>query len=97
MLTTDRDCQKGGERFAVPTLGEIEGKLLVFEVVATSCLREILAHPQGGSISLIRRTITDELRRRCKDAGLSRDNTADAVRYGLQVLDAAVQQAGKGS
>ncbi|WP_165428744.1 hypothetical protein [Rhizobium ruizarguesonis] len=33
MLVTDRDCQTGGARFAVPTLGEIEGKLLVSEVV----------------------------------------------------------------
>ncbi|WP_412474667.1 hypothetical protein ACK83U_14900 [Rhizobium sp. WW22] len=44
MLMTDRDCRRGGRRFAIPTLGEVEGKLIASEIVATSYLHELSAH-----------------------------------------------------
>ncbi|MGO7939654.1 hypothetical protein ACC731_38255, partial [Rhizobium ruizarguesonis] len=56
----------GGARFAVPTLGEIEGKLLVSEVVATSCLRQLFAHADGAVMPAIKRRIRRSLETRCQ-------------------------------
>jgi hypothetical protein len=91
MLTTNRDCQRGGEHFAVPTLGEVEGKLIVSEVVATSCLRELLADPTSEPIPAIKQRITQTLQGRCKKAKLCGEDTEAAMEYAFQLLDAAVE------
>ncbi|MDL2410283.1 hypothetical protein PY650_32720 [Rhizobium calliandrae] len=94
MLITDRECQRGGERFAIPTLGEIEGKLIISEVVAASCLRQLLAEPEAEPLSSIRRRIKQALQIRCKRAKLCGDDTDAAVEYAFQLLDAAVEALG---
>ncbi|WFU11469.1 hypothetical protein QA646_24040 (plasmid) [Rhizobium sp. CB3090] len=94
MLTTDRECRRGGERFAMPTLGEIEGKLIVSEVVAANCLRQLLAGPETEPLSSIRRGIKQALQSRCKKSGLCGEDTDAAVEYAFQLLDAAVEAVG---
>lgn len=95
MLVTDRDCRTGGARFAVPTFGEIEGKLLVCEVVATSCLRQLLAHSGGFAVPVIKRRVRRLLEARCHDEKLCEDDTEAAVEYAFQLVDAAAEAAGK--
>ncbi|MBY5413425.1 hypothetical protein HFO61_34070 [Rhizobium leguminosarum] len=95
MLVTDRDCQTGGARFAVPTLGEIEGKLLVSEVVATSCLRQLFAHADGAVMPAIKRRIRRSLETHCQAEKLCHDDTEAAVRYALQLVEAAAEEAGR--
>jgi len=97
MLITDRECQRGGERFAVPTLGEVEGKLIVSEVVAASCLRQLLARPETEPLPSIRRRIKQALQNRCKRVGLCGEDTDAAVEYAFQLLDAAVEAVGNQS
>jgi hypothetical protein len=91
MLITDRECRRGGERFAVPTLGEVEGKLLVSEVVATSCLRQLFAGPEIDPLASIRRRTKQALQNRCTKVGLCCEDTDAAVDYAFQLLDAAVE------
>ncbi len=91
MLITDRECRRGGERFAVPTLGEVEGKLFVSEVVATSCLRQLFAGPDIDPLASIRRGTKQALQNRCTKAGLCCEDTDAAVDYAFQLLDAAVE------
>ncbi len=93
MLTTDRDCRRGGQRFAVPTLGEVEGKLIVSEIVATSCLRQLLAGSDTDALLSIKGRIRKALHARCGKAGLCCEDTDAAVEYALQFLDAAVASA----
>ncbi|MBY5379002.1 hypothetical protein ELG83_33560 (plasmid) [Rhizobium leguminosarum] len=95
MLVTDRDCQTGGARFAVPTLGEIEGKLLVSEVVATSCLRQLFAHSDGTAMRGIKRRIRRLLQIRCRAEKLSHDDTEAAVEYAFQLVEAAAEAVGR--
>lgn len=94
MLITDRDCQSGGARFAVPTLGEIEGRLLVSEVVATSCLRQLFAH-SNGAVPAIKRRIRRLLESRCQAEKLCHDDTEAAVEYAFQLVEAAAEAAGR--
>lgn len=93
MLTTDRGCQRGGERFAIPTLGEIEGRLIASEVVASCCLSQFLADPKA--LTAIRRRIRRTLHVHCKKTKLCAEDTDAAVDYALQLLDAAVAKVGK--
>ncbi|OWV78852.1 hypothetical protein ATY78_12200 [Rhizobium sp. R635] len=95
MLITDRDCQEGGARFAVPTFGEIEGKLLVCEVVATSCLRQLLTHSGAAAVPVIKRRVRRLLEARCEGEKLCRDDTEAAVEYAFQLVEAAAEAAGK--
>ncbi|AYG63875.1 hypothetical protein CCGE525_33590 (plasmid) [Rhizobium jaguaris] len=94
MLITDRECQRGGERFAMPTLGEIEGKLIVSEVVAASCLRQLLVGAEAEPLASIRRRIKQALQNRCRKAKLCGEDTEAAVEYAFQLLDAAVEAVG---
>lgn len=74
----------------MPTLGEIEGKLIVSEVVAANCLRQLLAGPEAEPLSSIRRGIKQSLQKRCKKSGLCGEDTDAAMEYAFQLLDAAV-------
>ena len=94
MLTTNRDCRRGGQRFAIPTLGEVEGKLIASEVVATSCLHELLAHSGSKGMLSIRNKIRQALDARCTSASLCHEDTDVAVAYALELLDSAAEVAG---
>lgn len=93
MLTTDRGCQRGGERFAIPTLGEVEGRLIASEVVASCCLHQLLADPKA--LTALRRRIRRTLHIHCKNTKLCTEDTDAAVEYALQLLDAAIIRVGK--
>ncbi|MBB6303757.1 hypothetical protein [Rhizobium leucaenae] len=94
MLTTNRDCRRVGERFAIPTIGEIEGKLIVSEVVASCCLRELLGDDNDQPLASIRRRVKRTLQDRCKKKKLNCEDTEAAVEYAFQFLDAAVEAVG---
>ncbi|MBB3384285.1 hypothetical protein FHX12_003337 [Rhizobium sp. BK609] len=79
MLMTDRDCRRGGRRFAIPTLGEIEGKLIASEIVATSCLHELWAHSGSKGMLSIKNRIRQALDARCTSASLCHEDSDAAV------------------
>jgi hypothetical protein len=95
MLITERDCQRGGERFPIPTLGEVEGRLIVSEVVACCCLRQLLADTKSAALPAIRRRIRRTLQAHCRREKLRDEDTQAAIDYALELLDAAVEAAGK--
>lgn len=94
MLMTDRNCTRGGQRFAIPTLGEVEGKLIASEIVATSCLHELWAHSGSKGMLSIKNRITQALDARCASASLCHEDSDAAVVYALELLDAAAEVAG---
>ncbi|CAN7748561.1 hypothetical protein [Rhizobium sp. LjRoot258] len=92
MLSTDRDYKRGGEHLAIPTQSEIEGKLLVFEVVAVACLQELLKHEHARVISKVRQNIRRTLKEKCSSLKLCSEDEKATADYALGVLDAAVAQ-----
>ncbi len=94
MLTTDRDCRRGGQRFAIPTLREVEGKLIASEIVATSCLHQLFAYSGSNGMLSIKNRIRRALDARCKNASLCREDTDVAVAYALELLDASAEVVG---
>jgi hypothetical protein len=93
MLSTDRDYKRGGEHLAIPSQSEVEGRLLVFEVVAVACLQELFKEERAPVISRVRRNILRNLKKRCGSLKLCADDEKATADYALGVLDAAVAEA----
>lgn len=93
MLTTERDTKRGGERFAIPSQGEIEGKITVLESVAVTCLHELLEGRNALEIARLRRHIVRDLKRRCAPLKLCPDDEVAACQYAMQLFDAAAEEA----
>ncbi|MDQ0563550.1 hypothetical protein QO004_005365 [Rhizobium mesoamericanum] len=94
MLSTDRDFKAGGERFAIPTQGEVEGKLMVSELVAVACLQELLKKEHAPVIERVRRRILRDLKHRCCSLKLCPHDEKATADYALQILKSAVREAG---
>ncbi|OCJ16430.1 hypothetical protein A6U87_22715 [Rhizobium sp. AC44/96] len=93
MLCTDRDFKPAGEHFAVPTQGEVEGRLLVSELVAVACLQELLKKEHAPVIERVRRRILRDLKNRCRALKLCADDEKSTADYALQLLESAVAEA----
>lgn len=93
MLSTERDSKRGGERFPIPSQGEVEGRLLMFEVVAVTCLQELLATADPHLVARLRRRLIRNLRRRCAPLKLCADDQKAAREFALQLLKAALDEA----
>jgi len=93
MLTVSRDYQRGGEHFAIPTQGEVEGRLLVSEVVAVTCLRELLKKEHAPVLARVRRHVMRDVKRRCQSMKLCAEDQKAVEDYALQVLNGANEEA----
>ena len=93
MLSTERDFRRGGERFSVPSQGEIEGRLLMFEVVAVTCLQELLAKTDSRMVSRLRRRLIRNLEEKCAPLKLCAADERAAKEFALQLLKAACEEA----
>jgi hypothetical protein len=95
MLYMDRDCKRGGERFAIPTQGEVQGKLIVLEVVAITCLREVVASKSAFATARLKKEVLRVLKERCAPFGLSREDEMAAMEYACEFFEAAKKEAVK--
>lgn len=89
MLSTERDFKRGGERFPIPSQGEVEGKLLMFELVAVTCLKELLAETDSHPVSRLRRKLVRNLKEKCAPLKLCAGDETATREIALQLLDAA--------
>ncbi len=92
MLSTKRDRKQGGERFPIPTEGEIEGKLIVLESIAIVCVEDTVAHSNPDAISKLRENIERVVRERCHPLKLAPDDEVAAQQYALEFVDAGVEE-----
>ncbi|WP_160003228.1 hypothetical protein [Rhizobium sp. 18055] len=95
MLFMDRDFKRGGERFAIPTQGEVEGKLVVLEVVAVTCLRGAVASNDEFETARLKKEVFRVLRERCAVFHLSPEDEAAAMDYADEFFEAAKTEAQK--
>ncbi|PDS72925.1 hypothetical protein [Rhizobium phaseoli] len=93
MLSTERDLKRGGERLPIPSQGEVESRLLMFEVVAVTCLQELLAKTDPHLIFRLRRKLLRNLKEKCAPLKLCVDDEKAAKEFALQLLSAAVEEA----
>lgn len=93
MLLIDRDFKRGGERFAIPSQGEVEGKLAVTEIVSIACLREVLGSKDDLATAKLRRKVLRTLKQRFALMKLTREDEIAAAEYALEFFDAALEEA----
>jgi hypothetical protein len=93
MLSTDRDSKSGSEHLAIPTQGEIEGKLLVYEVIAVACLQQLMREKHASVISKVRRLVLHNLEENCRSLKLCADDHKATAEYAMGLLDAALEKA----
>ncbi|MBP2449916.1 hypothetical protein [Rhizobium leguminosarum] len=93
MLIMDRDCKRGGERFAIPTQGEVQGKLIVLEVVTITCLREVLASKNAFAVAALKKKVLRAMKEQCAPFGLSSEDERAALECACEFFEAAKQEA----
>ncbi|WP_434714320.1 hypothetical protein NMA58_24590 (plasmid) [Rhizobium sp. YTUHZ045] len=95
MLIMDRDCKRGGERFAIPTQGEVQGKLTVLEVVAITCLREVLASKNAFAVAALKKKVLRAMKEQCASFGLSSEDETCVLEYACEFFEEAKKEAGR--
>ena len=91
MLTTNRDCKREAAMRAIPTMGEIEGRMAVLEIVAQSALVHALdegdAKVDAALLNDIRRAMHDK----CCELKLGKDDSESALSFAEELIEAAVE------
>ncbi|PZM07980.1 hypothetical protein [Rhizobium tubonense] len=91
MYNARRDGDGNGASNAIPSMGAIEGRITVLEVVATTSLQLLLKvgdkHAEHHVLSEIRRAI----RAKCEETHLSDSDAASAIGYAQELLDATLE------
>ncbi|MBY5405743.1 hypothetical protein N2600_16430 [Rhizobium sp. WSM1274] len=95
MLIMDRDCKRGGERFAIPSQGEVQGKLIVLEVVAITCLQEVLASKNAFAVAALKKKILRAMKEQCAPFGLSSEDEKAALEYACEFFAEASKEAAR--
>ena len=91
MLTTNRDCKRHVQKNAIPSLGEIEGRVAVLEVVAQSALTHVFYEGQVDIDAELLSVIRKAMHRKCGELKLDGEDTASALSYAEELIEAAVQ------
>lgn len=91
MLTTHRDCKHHVKRNAIPSLGEIEGRVAVLEIVAQSALTHFFDEGEVDVDAVLLVQIRRAMHRKCKELKLDGEDTASALSYAEELIEAAVK------
>jgi hypothetical protein len=91
MLTTNRDCGRDSAKNAIPSLGEIEGRMAVLEILAQCALTHALTEGDER----IDKALLDEIRRamhaKCGDLKLGTADAESAFSFAEELIEAAVE------
>ncbi len=91
MYNAKRDGEPSGPSSAIPSMGAIEGRITVLEVVAMTSLALILRagdkHAAQHVLSVIRRA----MRAKCNDIHLGAADADSAISYAQELLDATFE------
>jgi hypothetical protein len=91
MYNAKRDGYGNGANLAIPSMGEIEGRITVLEVVAMTSLSLLVKdgdkHAAQQALSAIRRA----MRLKCEDIKLSSSDTNSAIAYAQELFEATFE------
>jgi hypothetical protein len=93
MLTTNRDCQRDGAKNAIPTIGEIEGRMAVLEVVAQSALTHALDEGDEVVDASLLADIRKAMRDKCSELKLDKEDSISAICFAEELIEAAIEAA----
>ncbi|MDP9813144.1 hypothetical protein J2W42_006015 [Rhizobium tibeticum] len=91
MYNAKRDGYGNGANLAIPSMGEIEGRITVLEVVAMTSLSLLVKagdkHAAQQALSTIRRA----MRLKCEEIKLSPADADSAIAYAQELFDATFE------
>lgn len=93
MLTTHRECGRASAKNAIPSLGEIEGRMAILEVVAQEALVNALIEGDEQVDRALLARIRQAIHNKCGDLKLDRTDSEAAVGFAEELIDAAIDAA----
>ncbi|PKA45517.1 hypothetical protein CWR43_00320 [Rhizobium sullae] len=93
MLRARRDSLGGEPGKAIPSLGEIEGRMMILELVAVTALTRLLRLHDAQERSALMEAIRHAVDRKCSDAKLCSPDISSAEKYAEELLKSAQEQA----
>lgn len=91
MYNAKRDGYRSGANLAIPSLGEIEGRITVLEVVAMTSLGMLVKagdkHAAQQALSAIRQA----MRAKCEEIKLSAEDADSAIAYAQELFEATFE------
>lgn len=93
MLTTDRDSERHGERNAIPSMGELEGRMAVLELVAQCALVHALSEGDKEAEQALLGRIHQAMHSKCLEMKLGLEDRDAAIEFAEQLIRAAIKQA----
>lgn len=93
MLITYRECGRASAKNAIPSLGEIEGRMAVLEVVAQAALTNALIEGDENVDRALLARIRHAIHSKCSELKLDRNDAEAAVGFAEELIDAAIDAA----
>lgn len=88
MYNAKRDGAASGPASAIPSMGAIEGRITVLEVVAVTSLGLLLKAGDKHTAQHVLSTVRKAMRAKCDDIHLAPSDADSAICYAQELLDA---------
>jgi hypothetical protein len=86
-----RDGFGNGASLAIPSMGEIEGRITVLEVVAMTSLSLLVKAGDTHEAQQVLSTIRRAMRSKCEDMKLSPSDADSAIAYAQELFEATLE------
>jgi hypothetical protein len=93
MYNAKRDGDRAGESSAIPSLGAIEGRITVLEVVSMTSLSLLLKVGDKHAAQVVLSAIRRAMRTKCEEMHLDKSDADSAIAYAQELLDATLESA----
>jgi hypothetical protein len=93
MLRARRDSRGGAASKAIPSLGEVEGRMMILELIALTALTRLIRLHNAEEKSDLMKAMRHAIDRKCHDAKLCGTDTKSAEQYAEELLACAEEQA----
>lgn len=90
VFNAKRDGLGNGANLAIPSMGEIEGRITVLEVIARTTLTRLVKSGDEHAAQNILSDIRRAMRAKCVEIKLSPDDATSAITYAQELFDAAL-------
>lgn len=91
MYNAKRDGEGSGASSAIPSMGAIEGRITVLEIVATTSLGLLLKAGDKHAAQHVLSTIRRAMRAKCDDMHLGVSDADSAIAYAQELVDATFE------
>ena len=91
MYNAKRDGYGNGANLAVPSMGEIEGRITVLEVVAATSLSLLMKAGDKHAAQQALSAIRSAMRSKCEEIKLSPADVDSAIAYAQELFDATLE------